>query len=100
VGPPLADAFVTSARTTAGLLTSEPVRDCWVTESACAGMTVGGLAFHLAAQAGNAVTLLAAEPSTGELIPVDEHYRRAAWVHTGPDEEVNVTIRSSADRES
>jgi hypothetical protein len=104
VGPPLADTFVTSARTTAELLTSEPVRDRWAVESACAGMTVGGLAFHLAAQAGNAVRLMSAAPAdaaaVGAPIAIGEHYRRAAWANTGLDDEVNVDIRTSADAEA
>lgn len=104
VGPPLADTFVTSARTAAELLTSERVRDRWAVESACAGMTVGGLAFHLAGQPGNAVRLMSAAPAdaagVGAPIPIEEHYRRAAWANTGLDDEVNVDIRTSADDEA
>ncbi len=55
----------------------------WHEESACAGMSVGGLAAHLAGQARTAVRLLSAPPNDAEAIPVQEHYRRAAWVHTG-----------------
>ena len=92
---------MTSAVTAAGLLTSPRVRERWADESSCAGMTVGGLAFHLAAQAGRSVELLSAPPAgPGDLIAVEEHYRRAAWANTGPEEEVNVTIRDSADREA
>lgn len=100
MGPPLGDTFVTSAHTAARLVTSEAVRDRWDEESACAGMTVGGLAFHLAAQAGNVVRLMAAEVTAEPTIPVEEHYRRAAWVNTGLDDEVNVDIRTSADEEA
>lgn len=61
-------------------------------------MSVGGLAFHLAGQAGNAVRLLSAGPDPeAELIALEEHYRRAAWASTGLDDEVNVAIRTSAD---
>ena len=97
---PIAETFVTSARVAAGLLTSDMVRVRWDTESACAGMTVGGLAFHLAAQAGNAVRLMSAGPADSSPIPVEEHYRRAAWVHSGRDEEANVGIRTSANDEA
>lgn len=100
VGLPLADTFVTSARTAAELLTCDPVRDRWDAESACAGMTVGGLACHLAGQAGNAVRLVSAAPSTESPIPVEEHYRRAAWANTDLDEEVNLDIRTSANDEA
>lgn len=98
VGLPLADTFVTSAQTAAELLTSGAVRDRWTEESACAGMTVGGLAFHLAAQAGRSAEILSSTPADpGDLIAIEEHYRRAAWAHTGPDDETNVGIRTSAD---
>ena len=101
VGLPIAEAFVTSARTAAGLLTSGAVGERWGAESACAGMTVGGLAFHLAAQPGRSAEILSSPPAgPGDLISVEEHYRRAAWANTGPDEEVNVTIRTSADDEA
>lgn len=101
MGPPLGDTFVTSARTAAGLLVSDGVRDRWGDESACAGMTVGGLAFHLAGQAGNAVRLLpAGAPEGTERIALVEHYRRAAWASSGLDDEVNVDIRVTADEEA
>jgi hypothetical protein len=63
-------------------------------------MTVGGLAFHLADQAGIVVRLLGDPPRDEEPIPVLEHYRRAAWVHTGLDEEFNVGIREGADEKA
>jgi Mycothiol maleylpyruvate isomerase N-terminal domain len=96
----ISGTFLASARTAAELLTSDEVRERWDDESSCAGMTVGGLAFHLAAQAGNTVRLLSAAPSGEAPIPVEEHYRRAAWVNTGLDEEVNVDIRTSANDEA
>ena len=43
------------------------------------------------------VRLLAAPPHEAAPIPVLEHYRRAAWVHTGLDDEANVEVRTSAD---
>jgi hypothetical protein len=60
-------------------------------------MTVGGLANHLAGQASNVVRLLSAPPHENDPIPVLEHYRRAAWVHSGHDEEANAQVRTSAD---
>ena len=41
--------------------------------------------------------LLSAPPHDGDPIPALEHYRRAAWVHTGLDDEANVDVRTSAD---
>ena len=96
----LVELFPEVARVAADLLRHPEVARRWDHESACAGMTVGGLANHLAGQAGNAVALLRAAPHDTEPIPVLEHYRRAAWVHTGLDEEANVGIRTSADDEA
>ena len=92
--------FIDSARIVAGLLGSAPVSERWTDESACAGMSVGGLAFHLAAQARNAGRIVSSGPVDQAPIPVEEHYRRASWVSSGPDAEVNVTIRTSADAEA
>ena len=97
----LGDTFVTTARTVADQLTSDGVRERWDDESSCAGMTVGGLAFHLAAQAGRSAEILStpdADPS--DVIAIEEHYRRAAWANTGLDDEANVGIRTSADEEA
>ena len=93
---PIADAFLASARAAADLMSRPELREGWDRESSCAGMTNGGLANHLADQTTNAVRLLAAEPSELAPIPVVEHYRRAAWVHTGLDEEVNTGIRDGS----
>jgi hypothetical protein len=93
-------SFPEAAAVAGRLVTSPEVAARWADESACAGMTVGGLACHLAAQAGNTVRLLSAAPVPGEPIPVLEHYRRAAWAHRDLDDEVNVDIREAADREA
>ena len=92
--------FPEVARAAADLLRHPQVAARWADESACAGMTVGGLANHLAAQTGNVVRLLAGPPRGRQAITALEHYRRAAWVHSGPDDEVNVDIRTSADEEA
>lgn len=97
----ISGTFLDTARTAAGLLTSDAVRDRWDDESSCAGMTVGGLAFHLAAQAGNTVRLVPPVPADYvEVITVEEHYRRAAWANTDLEATANVDIRTSADREA
>jgi hypothetical protein len=43
------------------------------------------------------VRLMGPPPHEAAPIPVLEHYRRAAWVHTGLDDEANVDVRASAD---
>ncbi len=89
-------AFGDTARATLELASRREVREAWTSESACEGMTVGGLAQHLLAQAERVVQLLSAEPA-GDPISAAEHYRRAAWVATDLESEANVGIRSSAD---
>src|SRR3954447_26339509 len=97
---PLADGFEVSARLACELATRPEVGARWADESACAGMTVGGLANHLVAQVDIAVRLLGGAPSEQEPIPLLEHYRRAAWVHTDLDEDANTTVRDSANAEA
>jgi hypothetical protein len=91
------ESFPEVARVAADLIRHPEVARRWNDESACAGMTVGGLANHLAGQAANVVLLLGAPPHDADPIPALEHYRRAAWVHTGLDDEANVDVRTSAD---
>ena len=93
----LVELFPEVARVAADLVRRPEVALRWADESSCAGMSVGGLANHLAGQAANVVRLLAAPPSGEAPIPALEHYRRAAWVHTGLDDEANVDVRTSAD---
>jgi hypothetical protein len=92
----IAEGFVASARAAAELITRPEVRDGWDLESSCAGMTNGGLADHLADQTSNTLRLLAAEPSELAPIPVVEHYRRAAWVSSGLEDEPNTSIRDGS----
>ncbi|HYN67251.1 MAG TPA: maleylpyruvate isomerase N-terminal domain-containing protein [Ornithinibacter sp.] len=93
----LVEVFPEVARTAADLIRHPEVARRWAQESSCAGMSVGGLANHLAAQAANVVRLLSAPPHDADPIAALEHYRRAAWVHTGLDDEANVDVRTSAD---
>ena len=85
-------------------LVSRPeVTAAWTRESACAGMSVGGLTRHLASQPVNVVALLGADPSHGadaETIDLLEHYARAPWLREDLDGQVNRSIRESSDREA
>lgn len=94
------ETFLSAARIAAGLATGPEVADRWTEESACAGMTVGGLAHHLVGQAVTMVRLLSAPPATEEPIALLEHYARAAWVTADHDDEVNVGIREGSDAEA
>jgi hypothetical protein len=93
----LVELFPEVARIAADLIRHPGVSRRWGDESACAGMSLGGLANHLAGQAANVVLLLSAPPHDADPITALEHYRRAAWVHTGLDDEANVDVRTSAD---
>lgn len=92
-----AQTFLEAIRIAVGLATRPQVADRWTDESACAGMTVGGLAHHLVGQAVNAVRLLDAPPTDEEPISLLGHYERAAWVGAAADDEANVGIREGAD---
>jgi hypothetical protein len=93
----LTDAVLDTARTIAELARDDRVRARWREESACAGMTVGGLAHHLTGQVDSLVELYAEPADAPAPISVLEHYRRAAWANTPLDDEANVGIRIDAD---
>jgi hypothetical protein len=90
-------SFTTAARIALDLASAPEVRGAWRDESACAGMTVGGLAHHLLQQAANTVRLLEMDPIAEPPIGLFDHYERAAWVTAGHDDDVNVSIRSGSD---
>lgn len=94
------DAFVDAAATAVTLIGSPAVAEAWPHESACTGMSVGGLANHLAAQVLMPVEMLAGPPGDAEPITLEEHYRRAAWVTAPLDAEVNVAIREGSDEKA
>jgi hypothetical protein len=89
-------SFVIAARNALDLASTQDVRRAWYDDSSCAGMTVGGLAAHLLGQAVNAVRLIEADPVDEQPLPLLEHYARAAWVQSGPDEEANTSIRDDS----
>lgn len=85
--------FVTACRTTLSLASSPEVAAAWDTESACAGMTVGGLTHHVLGQIRHVAGFLDQPPSSDEPIQLLDHYARAAWVEAEPDDEANTSIR-------
>jgi hypothetical protein len=94
------DSFLAAARIAADLVRRREVTDRWRDESACEGMSVGGLACHLGSQITTTVLLVGARASAQAPIPLLEHYERAAWVHTSLDDDVNVGIREGSDAEA
>jgi hypothetical protein len=93
-------SFLAAARIATDLALRPEVAARWADESACAGMTVGGLAHHLVSQVGNTVRLVGAPESDEAPIPLLEHYVRAAWVTAAPGDEVNVGIREGSDADA
>lgn len=70
----------------------------WHEPSALPKFSVGGLAGHLAAQVFNIEAVLAEPPGVGPVLPVLEHYGRAAWIGADLDDPVNVSVRESGER--
>lgn len=85
--------FVTACRTAFELASSPEVAESWDTESACAGMTVGGLTHHLLRQVLHVTDLVGRPPTTDAPIPLLDHYAQAAWVTADPEDEANASIR-------
>jgi hypothetical protein len=94
------DRFLAAARAAGALATAPEVAARWSDASACEGMTVGGLAHHLASQLDNTVRLLGAGPSDLEPIRLADHYASAPWVREGLDDESNVAIREGSDAQA
>lgn len=90
-------AFVNACHTAFSLASHGTVAKAWNNESACAGMTVGGLAHHLLGQASSVVRALDTPPTTEPPIALLDHYARADWVRAGHDDEANRSIRVAAD---
>lgn len=93
---------VTEAVALVSALVARPeVAAAWGQESTCAGMTVGGLTWHLVGQPQRVVTLLdASQPEAGEAIPLLEHYARAAWVREDLEGDTNRAIRDSSEEQA
>ena len=91
---------VTAARTVVDLAARPEVGAAWARESACAGMTVGGLTQHLLAQLGSLDRLVSAAPRDEPPITIAEHYARAAWANEDLEADVNVGIRETSDEQA
>jgi hypothetical protein len=94
------DRFLAAAQLAGALAVRPEVAARWTDESACEGMSVGGLAHHLASQLGNTVTLVGAGASDQSPIALAEHYAEAAWVRDGHDDVANVSIREGSDAQA
>lgn len=94
------ERFLAAARIAADLVRHPEVSGRWGEESACAGMSIGGLAWHLGSQTDLAVRLLDAGPSELAPIPLPEHYAHAGWVRGASDDPANVAIREGSDEQA
>jgi hypothetical protein len=92
------DAYLDAAASTVALLGDPAVAAAWSEPSALAGMTVGGLAAHLASQLLYPARVLAEPEPDGELLELAEHYGRAAWLGADLDADANVAIRSGSEK--
>lgn len=92
------DAYLDAAAQAVTLLGAPEVAACWEKASALEGMTVSGLAGHLAYQVFS-VTPALQEPTSQEVTPIPllEHYARAEWIDAPLDGEVNTGIRAKGE---
>jgi hypothetical protein len=90
-------AFLDAAAIAVDLLADRAVADRWTEPSALTGLTVGGLAGHLARQFNQVVE--AVEKPAPEQEPRDlmAHYAAAAWLGQDIDAPANVAIRGQSD---
>ncbi|MDT0264754.1 maleylpyruvate isomerase N-terminal domain-containing protein [Streptomyces sp. DSM 44915] len=92
------DAYLDAAGEAVTLLGSPEVAAAWPRPSALTGLTVGGLAGHLAHQLFSTSDALApTEAPTEPPIPLLTHYARATWIDAPLDGEANVGIRERSE---
>lgn len=85
--------FATACDTAVKLARDPAVAAAWDAESACAGMTVGGLTHHLLGQVRSTSALLANPPTSDTPISLLDHYARADWVASDHADGANAEIR-------
>jgi hypothetical protein len=95
---PVRAAFLTAADSAAALIAEPAVAAAWSQPSALAQMSVGALAAHLGAQVQFAAATLDQPPPDGAPVGLVGHYDRVSWIGADLDAEVNVTIRTNAER--
>ncbi|WP_454042468.1 maleylpyruvate isomerase N-terminal domain-containing protein [Cellulosimicrobium sp. Marseille-Q8652] len=90
--------FLATARSALELAARPEVAAAWSAESACEGMTVGGLTHHLLKQLANTRLVLEAPPqAAADVVGAHEHYARSAWVGADLDAPANVGVREASD---
>lgn len=97
---PIAPLYLDTAAAVADFLGSPEVSAAWGRPSALAGMSVAGLAGHLARQVTMVPGLLTRGTDGIEILSIEQHYGRSAWRDAPLDAEVNVQIRLGSEREA
>jgi hypothetical protein len=93
--------YLEAARAAAGLLAAPALAAGWTEPSALREFAVSGLAGHLARQVTMVPGLLSREtPRDPQVIGVLDHYARAPWVDAALDDEANVSVRRTSEREA
>ncbi|RXR25491.1 hypothetical protein EQW78_09585 [Oerskovia turbata] len=90
-------SFVATARSALDLASRPEVAAAWSVESACAGMSVGGLTYHLLQQVVHTGLVLESPAVRREVVGVHDHYARAEWVGADLDAPANVGVRERSD---
>jgi hypothetical protein len=90
-------AFLDAAAIAVDLLADPAIADRWTEPSALTGLTVGGLAGHLARQFNQVVEAVEAPESDQEPRDLMAHYAAAAWLGQDIDAPANVAIRGLSD---
>jgi hypothetical protein len=95
---------LSATRLLAGLVAWPELTARWGDESACAGMTVGALTWHLISQPQRLVEVLEShdrrDSRLTEPITVSEHYARAVWVREDLEGPSNVGIRERSEQQA
>jgi Mycothiol maleylpyruvate isomerase N-terminal domain len=97
---PIMTAYLDAADCTARVLADPVVAAAWAAPSSLADMTVGALAGHLARQIFNVRVALATTDRADSPISLLQHYALVEWIEAGHDDEANVSVRRSSEREA
>lgn len=95
---PIRAAYLEAADSAVALLADPAVASAWARPSALAGLSVGGLAAHLAGQVTFVPHTLDQPPPESDPVGLMGHYARVAWIGADLDADINVAIRSDAER--
>ena len=95
-----AQLFVETAETACRLAADPAVAARWAEESACAGMTVGGLAHHLTDQVRTTVAFVGAPANDEGLVDLPAFYRLASWVWSAVESTGHVELREEANADA